>query len=100
MCPFCVLIPIINCRLYNTLEEQLKWHAANFSDTVMPRDLLRSHLQEVLKPAALDQQTSCLGNRAAACQVADATLSFSCAGSAGQTVVLNVLVCREGHLQV
>ena len=82
------------------LEDQLKWYTANFADSVMPRDVLRDHLQEALSPAALAQQTACLGNRASACDVDGKTLVFSCAGAAGQNVVMNLLNCKGGPVKV
>lgn len=82
------------------LEDQLKWYTANFADTVMPRDMLRDHLQEALSPAALAQQTACLGNRASACGVDGKTLVFSCAGAAGQNVVMNLLNCKGDPVKV
>lgn len=82
------------------LEDQMKWYTANFADTVVPRELLRSHLQEVLTPTALTEHTSCLGNRMAACQIGSQALLFTCTGKAGQTVTLSVLDTTGNPLEV
>lgn len=86
-------------RPYSVIEEQMKWFNGKFPDTDVPRDLLRSHLSEVLNPDVMDQQSSCLGNRVAAVQVGRQSLVFSCCGSAGQMVTLNVLKHQAGNVQ-
>ena len=82
------------------VEEQLKWFTARFPDTVVPRDLLRSHLTEVINPAMLDEQSSYLGNRLAACTVKQQSLFFSCCGSAGHKLAMTVLGRDTAALQV
>ena len=82
------------------VEEQLKWFSAHFSDTVISRDLLRSHLNEVISPDLLDEQSSYLGNRLAACTCKEQRLIFSCCGSAGHKVALNVLDGEVNNSQV
>ena len=88
------------CRLYNMVEEQLKWFAAQFPDTVLPRDLLRTHLTEVISPDMLDEQSSYLGNRLAACFAKQHSLFFSCCGSAGHKLALTVLRTDADACQV
>lgn len=82
------------------LEDQMKWFTAHFADNVIPREVLRNHLSDALSPAVLQSATSSLGNRTAACQVGGQTLLLSCTGSAGQTVMLNVLSCQEASVKV
>ncbi len=69
-------------RLYNMIEDQLKWFTGGFPDTVIPRELLRDHLTQDMTPQVLDQQSSYLGNRMAACQIAQQSLVFTCCGLA------------------
>ena len=88
------------CRLYNMVEEQLKWFATQFPDTVLPRDLLRTHLTEVISPDMLDEQSSYLGNRLAACTVKQQPLFLSCCGSAGHKLALTVLRTDADACQV
>ena len=87
-------------RPYTMSEEQMKWFNGKFPDTAIPRELLRSHLSEVLNPYVMNQQSSCLGNRVAAVQVGQQSLVFTCCGSAGQKVTLNVLRHQAGSAQV
>lgn len=82
------------------VEEQLKWFTAQFSNTVLPRELLRSHLHEVISPDILDEQSSYSGNRLAACTGMEHTLIFSCCGSAGHKIALNVLDGDRNNNQV
>ena len=82
------------------VEDQLQWFAAQFHDTVLPRDLLRSHLTEVISPAMLDEQSSCLGNRLAACTAKQQSLFFSCCGSAGHKLAMTVLTTDTDTCQV
>lgn len=82
------------------VEEQLKWFTAQFPDTVIPRKLLQSHLTEVINPQVLDEQNLCLGNRVTASQVKQQSLLFTCCGSAGQKVAMNVLQHQGEALQV
>lgn len=82
------------------VEAQLKWFTAEFPDTVIPRELLRSHLTEVINPYVFAEQSSCLGNRVAACQIDEQSLVFSCCGSAGHKVALSLLKQEGDTLQV
>ena len=82
------------------VEEQLKWLTARFPDTVMPRELLRDHLTEVITPQVLDQQSSYLGNRVAACQLGQQSVVFTCCGSAGHKVAMTVLHPQDGTMRV
>ena len=82
------------------LDDQMKWFAAHFPDSVIPRELLRRHLTEALSPAGVDAATSSLGNRTAACQINGQILLLSCTGSVGQTVTLNALTCHQATVKV
>ncbi|KAL0044796.1 hypothetical protein WJX82_009971 [Trebouxia sp. C0006] len=81
-------------RLYNMIEDQLKWFTGQFADTVIPRELLRDHLTQDICPQVLDQHSSYLGNRMAACQIAQQSLVFTCCGLAGHKMAMSVL---DGH---
>ncbi|DBB01980.1 TPA: hypothetical protein ACH3X1_000566 [Trebouxia sp. C0004] len=78
-------------RLYNMIEDQLKWFTGQFPDTVIPRELLRDHLTQDVSPQVLDQHSSYLGNRMAACQDAQQSLVFTCCGLAGHKMAMSVL---------
>ena len=82
------------------VEQQLKWFAAQFPDTVLPQDLLRTHLTEVISPDMLDEQSSYLGNRLAACTAKQHSLFFSCCGSAGHKLAMTVLRTDTATCQV
>lgn len=82
------------------VEEQLKWFTTQFPDTVLPRELLRSHLAEVITPAVLDEQSSYLGNRLAACTAKQQSLLFSCCGSASHKLAMTILSTDTASLQV
>lgn len=82
------------------VEEQLKWFTARFPGTVIPRELLRDHLTEVISPQVLDQQSSYLGNRVATSQHGQRSLLFTCCGSAGHKVAMAVLYPQDGTMQV
>ncbi|KAL0024884.1 hypothetical protein WJX79_010740 [Trebouxia sp. C0005] len=78
-------------RLYNMIEDQLKWFTGHFPDTVIPRELLRDHLTQDVSPQVLDQHSSYLGNRMAACQDAQQSLVFTCCGLASHQMAMSVL---------
>lgn len=82
------------------VEEQLKWFTAQFPDTVLPRELLRSHLTEVISPAMLDEQSSYLSNRLAACKAKRQSLFFSCCGAASHKLAMTVLSTDAAAFQV
>lgn len=82
------------------VEEQLKWFTAQFPKTVLPRELLHSHLTEVISPAMLDEQSSYLGNRVAACRAKQQSLFFSCCGSALHKLAMTVLSTETAAFQV
>ena len=82
------------------VEEQLKWFATKFPDTVLPQDLLRTHLTDVISPAVLDEQSSYVGNRLAACAAKQQSLFFSCCGSAGHKLAMTVLRTDTDKCQV
>ena len=82
------------------VDEQLKWFTTQFPDTVLPRELLRSHLTEVISPAMLDEQSSYLGNRLAACTAQQQSLFFSCCGSASHKLAMTVLGADPAGFQV
>ncbi|KAL3158704.1 hypothetical protein ABBQ32_011444 [Trebouxia sp. C0010 RCD-2024] len=96
MSPGELLLPF---RLYNMVEEQLKWFTAQFPKTVLPRELLHSHLTEVISPAMLDEQSSYLGNRVAACRAKQQSLFFSCCGSALHKLAMTVLSTETAAFQ-
>ena len=79
---------VLPYRLYNMVDEQLKWFTTQFPDTVLPRELLRNHLTEVISPAMLNEQSSYLGNRLAACTAQQQSLFFSCCGSASHKLAM------------
>lgn len=87
-------------RLYNMIEDQLKWFTGQFPDTVVPRELLRDHLTPDVNPQLLDQQSSYLGNRMAACQDAQQSLVFTCCGLAGHKMAMSVLDRHSAPMQV
>ncbi len=82
------------------IEDQLKWFTGQFPDTVIPRELLRDHLTQVVSPQVLDQHSSYLGNRMAACQVAQQSLVFTCCGLAGHQMAMTVLDHHATPMQV
>ena len=78
-------------RLYNMIEDQLKRFTGQFSDTVIPRQLLRDHLTQDISPQVLDQHSFYSGNRMSACQIAQQSLVFTCCGLAGHKMTMSVL---------
>lgn len=82
------------------IEDQLKWFTGHFPDTVMPRELLRDHLTQDISPQVLDQQSSYLGNRMAAFQIAQQSLVFTCCGLAGHKMAMSVLDRHAVPMQV
>jgi len=73
------------------IEDQLKWFTGQFPDTAIPRELLRDHLTQDISPQVLDQHSFYLGNRMAACQIAQQSLVFTCCGLAGHKMTMSVL---------
>lgn len=86
-------------RLYNMIEDQLRWFTGQFPDTVIPRELLRDHLTQNVNPQVLDQHSSYLGNRMAACQFAQQSLVFTCCGLAGHKMAMSVLDSHSAPIQ-
>ena len=82
------------------IEDQLKWFTGQFADTVIPRELLRDHLTQDICPQVLDQHSSYLGNRMAACQIAQQSLVFTCCGLAGHKMAMSVLDGHSAPMQV
>ena len=82
------------------IEDQLKWFTGHFPDTVIPRELLRDHLTQDISPQVLDQQSSYLGNRMAAFQIAQQSLVFTCCGLAGHKLAMSVLDRHAVPMQV
>lgn len=82
------------------IEDQLKWFTGQFPDTVIPRELLRDHLTQDICPQVLDQHSSYLGNRMAACQIAQQSLVFTCCGLASHKMAMSVLDGHSAPIQV
>ena len=82
------------------IEDQLKWFTGHFPDTVIPRELLRDHLTQNVSPQVLDQHSSYLGNRMAACQDAQQSLVFTCCGLASHQMAMSVLDHHAVPMQV